>query len=67
VSARISVLETPNVQQPLGQVDLIPPQGYKFADPQGVSVSEKQHRAVTVTVPPLLFSSRDERFDLRFR
>ena len=53
-----------DVEEPLGEVNLVPPEGDQFADPEGMAVGNCKHRGVTVTVPPDLFCRADELFDL---
>ena len=52
------------MEQPLGKVNLVPPQRDQLANPETVPEGNENHRAVTMSVPPEFLGSVDEAFNL---
>ena len=53
VDAGPAVLDPPDVQEPVLEVDLIPAQGAQLGDAQAVAIGDQDHRAIAVSVSVL--------------
>jgi hypothetical protein len=64
MSARTAILGTPDMQQPLLQIHLIPPQRDQFRDPERMSEGHQDQGTVTMPMSSSLSSSIHERLYL---
>src|SRR5713101_6424908 len=52
MGARHPTLEATHMEEPLIEVELIPPQGNEFGHAQAMAIGQENHRVITQAMPP---------------